>query len=186
MFFSLPLFFLPFHPSFCHGYLLFYSQLIQWDFSFLPLRLHQLFLVCCGHIFKIIHPPIGCPDHCHCSVHVCCTATHFTTKFPFVCSYCIPLPPYLPLWHASDGPNHLLLLLGKIPFQDIFPKRSHGRKPNIDPLFPSPPNQTLWIPLTVGPPPLYWLGTGWWCPDPFVLALLSSVFAFHTVSAVAD
>ena len=123
IFFSLPLFFFsspvfsssirsPFFllwlPSFC-------SELIQWDFSLLPLRLHQLFLVCCGHHFKITHPPIGCPDHCHCSVHVCCTATHFTTKFPFVCSCYIPLPHNLSLWHASDGPNCLLLLLGKIP-----------------------------------------------------------------------
>ena len=102
-------------------------------------------------------------------------------------SCCIPLPHYLVLWHASDGPNHLLLLLSKIlSQQDIFPKRSHGRKSNIDPLFPPPPNHALWIPLTMGPPPLYWLGTGWWCPGPFVLALLSSVFASHTVSAVAD
>ena len=99
----------------------FYSQLIQWDFSLLPLRLHQLFLVCCGHPFKITDPPIGCPSHC--SVYVCYTATHFTTKFPFVCSCFIPLPHYLALWHASDGPNHLLLLLDKIPSQqDIFPK----------------------------------------------------------------
>ena len=121
------------------------------------------------------------------TVHVCYTITHFTTKFLFFCSYCIPLPYYLALWHASDGPNHLLLLLGKIPSQqDIFPKRSYGRKPNIDPLFPPPPNHTLWIPLTVGPPPLYWLGTGWWCPGPSVFALLSSVFVCHVVPAVAD
>ena len=141
-FFPFPLFFplpfgsfnLPWLPSF-------YSQMIQWDFSLLPLGLHQLFLVCCGHPFKITHSPIGCPDHCHYSVHVCCTNTHPTTKFPFVCSCCIPLPHYLALWHASDGPNHLLLFLGKIPSQqDIFPKRSYGRKPNIDPL--SPHHQT--------------------------------------------
>ena len=135
---------LPFSPFSLPWLPSFYSELIQWDFSFLPLRLHQLFLVCCGHPFKITHPPIGCPDHCHCLVHVCCIATHFMTKFPFVCSCCIPLPHYLALWHASDGPNRLLLLLGKIPSQqDIFPKRSHGWKPNIDPLFPPPPNHTL-------------------------------------------
>ena len=104
---------LPFGPLFLLWLPSFYSELIQWDFSLLPLRLHQLFLVCCGHPFKITHPPIGCP--CHCSVHVCYTNTHFTTKFPFVCSCCIPLPHYLALWHASNGPNHLLLLLGKIP-----------------------------------------------------------------------
>ena len=92
VFFSLPCFsspfFLPWLPSF-------YSKLIQWDFSLLPLGFHQLFLVCCRHPFKITHSPIGCP--CHCLVHVCCNATHFTTKFPFVCSYCIPLPHYLAL-----------------------------------------------------------------------------------------
>ena len=101
-FFSFPLFFLffcfflfhlvpfnlPWLPSF-------YSKLIQWDFSLLPLGLYQLFLVCCGHPFKITHSPIGCP--CHCSIHVCCNATHFTTKFPFFCSCCIPLPHYLAL-----------------------------------------------------------------------------------------
>ena len=187
MFFSLPLFFLqfPLVPPFLSWLHFFYSELIQWDFSLLPLGLHQLFLVCCGHPFKITHPPIGCP--CHYLVHVCCTATHFTTKFPFVCSCCIPLPHYLALWHASDGPNHLLLLLGKIPsLQDIFPKRSHGRKPNIDLLFPPPPNHALWIPLTVGPPPLYWLGTGWWCSGPSVLAPLSFVFVCHAVSTEAD
>ena len=178
---------LPFSPFSLPWLPSFYSELIQWDFSLLPLGLHQLFLVCCGHPFKITHPPIGCPDHCHCLVHVCCIATHFMTKFPFVCSCCIPLPHYLALWHASDGPNRLLLLLGKIPSQqDIFPKRSHGWKPNIDPLFPPPPNHALWIPLTVGPPPLYWLGTGWWCSGPSVLAPLSSVFVCHAVSTVAD
>ena len=81
---------LPWLPSF-------YSKLIQWDFSLLPLGLYQLFLVCCGHSFKITHSPIGCPDHCHYSVQVCCTTIHLTTKFPFVCSCCIPLPHYLAL-----------------------------------------------------------------------------------------
>ena len=57
------------------------------------------------------------------------------------------------------------------------------------PFFPPPPNHTLWIPLTVGPPPLYWLGIGWWCSNPCVLASLSSVFVFfhsHAVSVVVD
>ena len=79
-----------FGPLFLPCLLSFYSEHIQWDFSLLPLRFHQLFLVCCGHPFKIIHSPIGCL--CHCLVHVCCNATHFTTKLPFVCSCCIPLP----------------------------------------------------------------------------------------------
>ena len=93
VFFSLPCFSFPpffFPPFFAMVTSSFYSQLIQWDFSLLPLRLHQLFLVCCGHPFKITHPPIGCTYHC--SVHVCCTVTHFTTKFHFVCFCCIPLP----------------------------------------------------------------------------------------------
>ena len=30
--------------------------------SFFPwVRIHQLFLVCCGHPFRTVHPPIGCP-----------------------------------------------------------------------------------------------------------------------------
>ena len=38
----------------------FYSELIQWNFSFLPLGLHQLFLACFGHPFRTTHQPIGC------------------------------------------------------------------------------------------------------------------------------
>ena len=112
---------LPFGPLFLPWLPSFYSEPIQCDFSLLPLGLHQLFLVCCRHPFEITYSPIGCP--CHCSIHVCCTATHFTKKFSFFCSCHVPLPHYLALWHALDGPNHLLLLLGKIPSQqDIFPK----------------------------------------------------------------
>ena len=45
-------------------------------------------------------------------------------------------------------------------------------------VFPPPPNHTLWMPLTVGPSPLYWLGTSWWYSGPCVLAPLSLVFVF--------
>ena len=38
----------------------FYSKPIQWDFSFLLLGFHQLFLACYGHSFRTIHQPIGC------------------------------------------------------------------------------------------------------------------------------
>ena len=38
----------------------FYSKLIQWDFSPLPLGFHQLFLVCCGYSFKTTHQLISC------------------------------------------------------------------------------------------------------------------------------
>ena len=37
-----------------------YIGLILWDFSILPLELHQLFLVYSGHPFKVAHQPIGC------------------------------------------------------------------------------------------------------------------------------
>ena len=39
----------------------FYSKLIPCDFSLLPLRLHLLFLACCGHSFRTIHQLIGYP-----------------------------------------------------------------------------------------------------------------------------
>ena len=91
VFFSLPLFFPPpLRPFFLPWLPSFYSKLIQWDFSLLPLGIHQLFLVCCRHHFKITHSPIG--YLCHCSVHVYYNATHLTTKLPFICSCCIPLP----------------------------------------------------------------------------------------------
>ena len=38
----------------------------------------------------------------------------------------------------------------------------------------------------MGPPPLYWLGTSWWCSDSSVFAPLSSVFVSHAVSTIAD
>ena len=56
----------------------FYSELIEWDFSLLPLRFHQLFLVCYGHSFRTTHQPIDGPTT---------TTTHFMKKLPFVCSY---------------------------------------------------------------------------------------------------
>ena len=84
----------------------------------------------------------------------------FHDKIPF----CLFL-----LYTSTSLPNSMACIRWSQPFkipsqQDIFPKRSYGRKPNIDPIFPPPPNHALWIPLTMGPPPLYWLGTGWWCP----------------------
>ena len=51
----------------------FYSELIQWDFSLLPLGLHQLFLACYGHSFSTTHQPIGCPTT---------TSTHNTFTAP--------------------------------------------------------------------------------------------------------
>ena len=37
-----------------------YNGLIPWDFCLLPLRLHQLLLVGCGHPLRTAHQPIGC------------------------------------------------------------------------------------------------------------------------------
>ena len=55
--------------------------------------------------------------------------------------------------------------------------------------FPPPHQTTPSIsPLTVGPPPLHWLGTSWWCSDHNVVIPLLSVFVFllsHAISAVA-
>ena len=61
----------------------FYSELMQWDFSLLPLGLHQLFLVSCGYPFRTTHQLIGCPDHCHCSST--CLSHHYSfhDKIPF-------------------------------------------------------------------------------------------------------
>ena len=39
----------------------FYSELIPWNFSLLPLGLYQLFLVCYGHLFRTVQQSIGCP-----------------------------------------------------------------------------------------------------------------------------
>ena len=98
----------------------------------------------------------------------------FHDKISFFYSCCIPLPHYLALWHVSNGPDHLLLLLVKIPSQqDIFPKEVIA-------------GNQIQTPLTVGPLPLYWLDTGWWCSGPSVLAPLSSVFVCHAVSTITD
>ena len=102
----------------------FYSVLIQWDFSLLPLGLHQLFLVYCGRPFKTTHPLVAQPlpllSTCLLHHYSFCDKTQFclflmytsTSRFKWIR---IRLPHHLPLWQTSDGPSHLLLLLGKIP-----------------------------------------------------------------------
>ena len=56
------------------------------------------------------------------------------------------IPHYLALWHASDGLNHLLLLLGKIPSQqDIFPKEVMARNQiYFSPHHQTTPSESLW------------------------------------------
>ena len=69
----------------------------------------------------------------------------------------------------------------------IFPKRSLGKNPKIDPLFPPTTKPHPLNPLTVGPPLLYWLDTNGWCFGPCVCVLLPSAFVFlysHAISAV--
>ena len=79
---------------------------------------------------------------------------------------------YLPLWHASSDSSSYLLLLGEMSSQqDISPQKSLSENSKIgSPLLPTAKPHHL-IPLTYGPPPLYWLGTGRWC--------LSLVFILH-------
>ena len=72
-----------------------YSGLIPLDFYLLPLRFHQLFLVCCGHPFRTAHPSIGCSTTTTTRVnliHYLSSTTHSMTKSLFVCSYYLPLP----------------------------------------------------------------------------------------------
>ena len=117
----------------------FYSELIQCDFSLLPLGLHQLFLACCGHSFRIAHQSIGCLATTSAQIHLLHHYS-FDDKIPF-CLFLlytststswfkwirIGLPHHLPLWYASNGPNHLLLLLGEIPSPlGYIPKRRQG------------------------------------------------------------
>ena len=115
--------FLPLGTSFVSSMAIssFYSELIQWDFSFLVLRFHQLFFACCGHSFRTARPlpllRIRLLHHYSFldKIPFCLFLLHtFTSRFKWIR---IGLPHYLPLWHASDGPNHLLPLLGKIPSQ---------------------------------------------------------------------
>ena len=60
----------------------------------------------------------------------------------------IGLPHHLPLWHASDGLNHLLPLLGKISSQyGIFPKEVMARNQIETPFYPhhqTTPSKSLW------------------------------------------
>ena len=117
----------------------FYSKLIQWDFSILFPRLHQLFLACCGHSFRTAHQPIGC---------LATTTTQY--RFATFCLFLLytstsrfGLPHHLPLWHASGGLNHLVTLLDKIPSQQhIFPKEVTAGN-QIQTPFSPPPNHTL-------------------------------------------
>ena len=68
----------------------FYSELIQWDFSLLPLEFHQLFLACFEHSFSTTHQPIGCPAT---------TSTHNT--IPATNTFCYSLFLFIVLLHIN-------------------------------------------------------------------------------------
>ena len=143
LFFSLSSLSLSFLLLSCRGLLLlsfmatssFYSELIPWDFSLLPLELHQLFLVSCGHPFKTVNNPLVARP-----LPLLSTFSLYHYSFHNKISFClillqtstsgfkwirIWLPYHLPLWHASGGPSRLPHLLGKIPSQqNIFPKEA--------------------------------------------------------------
>ena len=68
----------------------FYSELIQWDFSLLPLEFHQLFLACFEHSFSTTHQPIGCPAT---------TSTHNT--IPATNTSCYSLFLFIVLLHIN-------------------------------------------------------------------------------------
>ena len=138
--------------------------------------------------------------HYLCLEYVCYTTTHFMTKFSFVCSYYIPLPLGSNGWGLGYLTTYLYGMHQMVPaiyylfWVRYHPSRVYSQKKSrletkYRPIFPPPPNHILWIPLTMGPPPLYWLGTGWWCSGPYVLAPLSFVFVFfrsHAISVIVD
>ena len=103
--------------------------------------------------------------------YVGCTTPHIETKVVLFCLLHLfvfntlirikvkPLP-HLPLWHASSGFSSCLLLLGEMSSQqNISSQRNLSGNPKIGfPFLPTTKRHPV-IPLTHGPPPLYWLGT---------------------------
>ena len=111
---------LHFSPLFLLWLPSFYSKLIQWDFSLLPLALHQMLFVV-GILSRLPTHPLVAPTIAQYMFTTLLLISRQNSLF--FCFCCMPLPHYPALWHALDGPNHLLLLLGKIPSQqDIVPK----------------------------------------------------------------
>ena len=78
-----------------------------------------------------------------------------TSKFKWIR---IGLPHYLALWHASDGPNHLLLLLGKMPSQQGNSQKKSWQKTKYRPLFPPTTKPQPLNPLNRGPTSLILAG----------------------------
>ena len=82
---------------------------------------------------------------------------------------------YCSSWHASSNSNSFFPFFGwyVIPARH-FPQKSLSENPRIgSPLLPTV-RPYPFLPLTHGPPLLYWLGTSWWCLS-FVCAPLPCV-----------
>ena len=101
------------------------------------------------------------------------------------CSY------YLLLWHALGGLATLAVYY--LFWAKCHPNKEFSQKKlwmeTQNRLFPPTTKTHSLSPLTVGTPPLYWLGIGWWYSGPCVLASLSFVFVFfysHVVYAIAN
>ena len=156
-----------------------YSQLLHFILSVMTrftIFTPQPLLAHCRHPSKTIHWPAGCPAT---TITLCWLHhTSFLNKNRLSCL--LPLfvfttliwirvkpHPHLPLWHASSGSNSYLLLLGEMSSQqDISPQRSLSRNSKIDFFFLPIAKPHPLIPLTRGPPFMYWLGTSRWCLGP--------------------
>ena len=71
---------------------------------------------------------------------------------------------HYPSWHAPSDSNLFFPFFGwyVIPARH-FPQKSLSGNPKIGSLLLPTTRPYPLLPLTYGPPPLYWLGTGWWC-----------------------
>ena len=107
------------------------------------------------------------------------------------CSFSLSL---YPLWHAPNGFNSSLLLLGGMSSQqDISPQKSVSRNPRIGFPLSSPPNHTL-LPLTYDPPPLVLVGEVWtlrvldFCVSPKLACCVCSGLEapLHILSPILD
>ena len=70
----------------------FYSEHIQWEFSFFTPRASPTIFGLLWTFLQDYPPTYWMPSYDLCLEYVYCTTTHFMTKFSFVCSCCIPLP----------------------------------------------------------------------------------------------
>ena len=128
-------------------------------------------MACCGCPFRTAHWFAHCPA----TTTTLCWPCHasFLNKSGFVLFFYF-------LWHSHPDkgwaspvtnlygrnlviPAHVYLFWARCHFSRTFPPKEFEREPkNRIPLLPTARPHPL-LPLTHGPPPLYWLGTGRWC-----------------------